>query len=227
MKQGLTVHHVAAADRQGMTPEKVKAEIPPQPDFLQQVFQTETGEESDLFQSQDGQYFTVKVSGVTPPAVRPLDSVREDVREGFIADARNKMLQAKVQALAAQAMQTGSLAAAGKTLGHAPVTSAPIKRGEMNDAFSTNLVSQLFGVPAGAVITGPANKGNGYVLARVLKVDHPEPDVTSPNYVNFRRTAAQQLGETAIESLAVAARTRAGVNIHQATVQRVLGDTPQ
>jgi peptidyl-prolyl cis-trans isomerase D len=227
MKQGLTVHHVAAVDRQGMTPEKVKAEIPSQPEFLQQVFQTETGEESDLFQSQDGQYFTVKVTGVTPPAVRPLASVREDVREGFIADARNKLLQAKVQALVAQAQQSGSLAAAGKALGHAPVTSAPLKRGEMNDAFSTNLVSQLFGAPAGAVITGPANKGNGYVMARVVKVDHPEPDVSSPNYVSFRRTAAQQLSDTAVDSLAVAARARAGVTIHQATVQRVLGDTAQ
>jgi hypothetical protein len=97
----------------------------------------------------------------------------------------------------------------------------------MTDVFSANLISQLFGVQAGAVITGPANKGNGYVMARVVKVDHPQPDVSSPNYVNFRRTAAQQLSDTAVDSLAVAARTQAGVNIHQATLQRALGDTPQ
>jgi len=227
MKVGLAVRQIAGVDRQGMTPERSQAEIPTNPAFLEQVFQTETGEESDLFQSEDGQYFAVKVTGVTPPAVRPLDSVLEEVRQGFIADARSKLLQAKVQTLSEQAMKTGSLAEAGKALGHAPVRSMPLKRGEMNDVFSANLLSQLFGAPAGTVITGPAAIGNGSVIARVVSVNHPEPDVSSAEYANFRRTAGQQLGETAMESLAAAARKEAGVNVHQATVQRILGETPQ
>jgi peptidyl-prolyl cis-trans isomerase D len=227
MKQGLALHHVAAVDRQGMTPEKSEADIPKEPQFLDQAFQTETGEETDLFQTDNGQYFVVKVNGVTPPAVRPLDSVREEVREGFIAEARNRLLQTKVQTLADQAMQSKSLADAGKSLGHAPVTSMPLKRGEMGDVFSVQLTSQLFGAPPGTVITGPAGKGNGFVIARVVKVIHPEADVSSAEYANFRRTAAQQLGETAIDSLAAAARKQAGVNIHQETVQRVLGEAPQ
>ena len=193
MKQGLTVHHVAAADRKGMTPEKIESDIAKVPQLLDQAFQTETGEESDLFQSQDGQYFAVKVNGVTPPAVKPLDSVREEVKEGFIADARNKALQAKVQALAAQAMETGSLAEAGKALGHAPVTSMPLKRGDMNDVFSQTLLAQLFAAHPGTVITGPAGKGNGMVIARVTSVIHPEPDVSSADYLNFRKAAAHAI----------------------------------
>jgi peptidyl-prolyl cis-trans isomerase D len=227
MKQGLTFHHVAAADRQGMTPEKTKAEIPAAPEFLASVFQTETGEESDLAQTNDGQYFAVKVTGVTPPALKPLDSVREEVKEGFIAEARTKALQAKVQALAAQAMMTGSLAEAGKSLGHAPVTSMPLKRGDMNDVFAQPLVAQLFAAQPGTILTGPAGKGNGLVIARVARVNHPEPDVSSMEYQNFRKAAATQLSQTAVDSLATAARQRAGVNIHEATVQRVLGDTQQ
>src|ERR1700704_3118695 len=133
-----------AATKTGLTPEKTPADIPKQPQFLEQVFQTEAGEEGDLFQSEDGQYFAVKMTGVTAPAVKPLDSVREEVREGFTAEARGKLLQAKVQALAAQAMKTGNLAEAGKTVGHSPVTAIPMKRGEMNDVFSTALVGQLF-----------------------------------------------------------------------------------
>jgi hypothetical protein len=85
----------------------------------------------------------------------------------------------------------------------------------------------MFSAPPGTVVNGPAGKGNGVVLARVAKVIHPQPDVSSADYINFRRTAAQQLSVTAIDSLAAAARKEAGVNIHQATVQRVLGDTPQ
>jgi peptidyl-prolyl cis-trans isomerase D len=227
MKQGLMVHHVAAADRQGMTPEKTKADIPAAPQFIDQLFRTEAGEESDLFQSEDGQYFAIKVTKVTPPAVKPLDSVREEVKEGFIAEARSKLLQAKVQALAEQAKKSGNLAEIGKSLGHAPITSMPLKRGEANDVFSTNLLGQLFGSPPGTVVSGPAGKGNGFVIARVVNVNHPEPDVSSAGYAEFRKTAAQQLSETAVESLAAATRKQAGVNIHEATLQRVLGDTQQ
>ena len=61
----------------------------------------------------------------------------------------------------------------------------------------------------------------------MTKVTHPEPDVSSADYVDFRRSAAQQLAMTAVDSLAAAARKKAGVDIHQATVQRVLGDTTQ
>ena len=227
MKQGLTVHHVAAADRKGMTPEKSESEIAKVPQVLDQAFQTETGEDSDLFQSTDGQYFAVKVNGSTPPAVRPLDSVREEVKEGFITEARNKLLQAKVQALSAQAMTNGSLVEAGKTLGRAPLASMPLKRGDMSDIFTMQFIGQVFAVPPGTVITGAAGKGGGIVLARVARVDHPQPDLSSAVYANFRRTAAQQLSVTAVDSLAAAARKKAGVNIHQETVQRVLGDVPQ
>jgi hypothetical protein len=51
--------------------------------------------------------------------------------------------------------------------------------------------------------------------------------LSSADYTNFRRSASQQLGETAVDTLAAAARKQAGVSIHQATVQRVLGETPQ
>jgi len=227
MKQGLTLKHVASVDKGGMTPEKTKAEIPAQPQFLDQVFQTESGEESDLFQTDDSHYYVVKVTNVMPPAVRPLDSVREEVREGFIKEAQNKLLQTKVQALADQAMKSGSLAEAGKSLGHAPVTSVAMKRGDTGDVFSQDLSRRLFSTTAGAIITGPAGKGNGMVLARVVKVEHQEPDLSSAEYNNFRKSASQQLGETTVDTLAAAARKQAGVNIHQETVQRVLGETPQ
>jgi peptidyl-prolyl cis-trans isomerase D len=210
-----------------MTPERSAADLPKVPALLERAFQTETGEESDLFQSEDGQYFALKVSGVTPPAVRPLESVREEVREAFITDKRNQLLQAKVKALTDQATQARSLAEAGKALGRAPLTSQPLKRGDMSDVFSPQLIGTLFSTPAGVAVANNEAKGSGVVIARVTKVLHPEPDLSSAEYANFRRSAAQQLGLTTVDTVAAAAKKDAGVTIHQATVQRVLGDTPQ
>jgi peptidyl-prolyl cis-trans isomerase D len=227
MKLGLTVHHVAGADRKGMTPEETKADIPMEAQFLDQVFMTDSGQESDTFQSQDGQYFALKVTGITPPALKPLDSVREQVREGFLKDAGAKLLQEKVKTLADQATKEMGLAGVGKVLGHAPVMSKPMRRSDMDDVFSMNLTAQLFAVQQGMLVTGPAGKGDGVVLARVVAVNHPEPDLSSAEYANFRKVVGQQLGETTIDTLAAASRKEVGVTVHQAVVQRVVGETQQ
>jgi len=194
---------------------------------MDQVFQTETGEESDLFSTEDGASYAVKVTGITPPAIKPVDQVREQVREGYLKDTREKALQTKVQAFADQAMKAGSLVEVGRTLRRAPTTTMPLKRLQTDDVFSTELSKQLFAATPGTVVTGPAAKGGGYVIARVAKVERPEPDVSGTEYGTFRQTAGQELGATAVESLAAAARKDAGVNVHQATVSRVLGETPQ
>jgi len=228
MKEGLMVHHVAATDRQGMTPERSESEVAKIPLLLERAFQTETGEESDLFQSEDGLYFALKMDGVTPPAVRPLESVREEVREAFVAEKRNQLLAAKVKTLADEGTKTKSLAAAGKSLGHAPLTSQPLKRNEMSEVFSAQLLNQLFSNPAGvAVAATAATAGKGVVIAQVTKVLHPEPDLSSAAYVNFRRSAAQQLGLTTVDTVAAAAKKQVGVTVHQETLQRVLGDNQQ
>jgi hypothetical protein len=93
----------------------------------------------------------------------------------------------------------------------------------MDDVFSGQLNGQLFATPLGAVISGPAGKGDGYVIARVTQVTHPMPDVSAASYTTFRQAAAQQLGETAVDGIAAAARQNARVNIHEATLQRSLG----
>ena len=69
MKHGLIVRQVVAADRNGMTPEGGVADIPLVPDFLEQVFQVETGDEGDLFMTMEGGFYAIKMNSITPPAV--------------------------------------------------------------------------------------------------------------------------------------------------------------
>lgn len=216
-KQSLTVHHVPAVDRQGMTPENTQADIPKSMQFLDQAFRTEGGEESDLFQDESGNNFAIRVVKVSPPAVKPLDSVREVVKEEWLKEQRGKLLQTKSQQFVADARKAGSLDEAGKAAGHAPVTSMPLKRGATSDVFSMDLMEQIFAVPPGSVVSGAAGKGDAMVIAKVVSANTPQPDVTAAEYTNFRKAAAQQLGEGLVDSVAAAARLRAGVNIHRAT----------
>ena len=224
MKQGLIVRQIVAADRNGMTPEGGVADIPLVPDFLDQVFQVETGDESDLFMTMEGGAYAVKMNSITPPTVKPLDQVREQVRDAFIADARAKLLQTKVATLSDEARKTGSLAEVARTLKRQPTMSMPLRRGQADNVISQALSNQIFGAPQGSIVTGQAASGGGQVIARVANVTHPEPDVSAMEYEQFRQAAAQQLSETVVDTLASAARADAGVTIHDATLQRVLGE---
>jgi peptidyl-prolyl cis-trans isomerase D len=224
MKHGLIVRQIVAADRNGMTPEGGVADIPLVPDFLEQVFQIETGDEGDLFMTMEGGAYAVRMNSITPPAVRPFDQVREQVREAFIADARAKLLQTRVQTLTDEASKSGSLAEAARALRRTPTTSAPLRRGQTDNVVTAALSNQIFGAPQGAIVTGQAASGGGQVIARVASVVHPEPDVSAMEYEQFRQTAAQQLSETIVDTMAQAARADAGVTVHDATVQRILGE---
>ena len=224
MKHGLIVRQIVAADRNGMTPEGGVADIPLVPDFLEQVFQIETGDESDLFMTMEGGAYAVKMNSITPPAVKPLEQVREQVREAFVADARTKLLQTKVAALSDEARKTGSLAEAARSLRRQPTTSMPLRRGQADNVVSQALSNQIFGVPQGSIVTGQAASGGGQVIARVTNVTHPEPDVSAMEYEQFRQAAAQQLSETIVDTMASAARTDAGVTVHEPTLQRILGE---
>jgi peptidyl-prolyl cis-trans isomerase D len=224
MKHGLIVRQVVAADRNGMTPEGGVADIPLQPDFLEQIFQIETGDESDLFMTMEGGAYAVKMNSITPPAVKPLDQVREQVREAFLAEARQKLLTTRVQMLADEARRTGTLAEVGRTLRRAATTSMPLRRGQTDNVVSQALSAQLFSASQGAIVTGAAGNNNGQVIARVVNVVHPEPDVTAMEYEQFRQGASQQLSETIVDTMAKTARADAGVTVHDATVQRILGE---
>ena len=224
MKQGLTVRQVVAADRNGMTPEGGVADIPLVPDFLEQVFQIETGDEGDLFTTMEGGSYAIKMNAITPPTVRPLDQVREQVREGFLAEARTKALQATVQTLAEEARKSGSLAEAGRALRKMPTTSMPLRRAQADNVVSQALSADIFAAQPNAIVTGAAAMGPDFVIARLVGIQHPEPDVTAAEYEQFRQTTSQELSATIVDTMAAAARIDAGVTIHDATIQRILGD---
>jgi peptidyl-prolyl cis-trans isomerase D len=226
MKQGLIVRQVVASDRNGMTPEGGAADIPLVPDFLEQVFSMQEGDEGDLFQTMEGGLYAIRLTSVTPPAVRPFEQVREQVREAYMTDARNRALQTRMQTFADEARKTGTLAEPARVLRRMPTTSMPLRRGQADSVISSTLAGEIFNAPSGAIVTGAAASGGGQVIARVVNVTHPEPDVTAAEYAQFRQTTAQQLSETIIDTMAAAARADAGVTIHEATVQRITGEAP-
>ena len=54
-------------DKNGLTPDGEKlADLPADPEFLSTAFTAEVGEDSDPFPAKSGDYYAIKVDGVTP-----------------------------------------------------------------------------------------------------------------------------------------------------------------
>ena len=222
-KVGLNAVHVAAVDRAGLAPDGSKANVPAPAAFLQQVFTVEAGEEGDTFQGDEQHSYAIKVVGVTPPALKPLDKVRDEVVKGWTEAKRANLLADRVKALAAQAQKDGNLAGVAKTLGHEPAVSAALRRDAHNDVFSPPVLAELFATPPGKVVSGPLGKGTGFVIARAARVQNPDATVAMGEFEDNRRQLAQQVANDLVQTMAGSARLTQGATVNQDSFNRFFG----
>jgi peptidyl-prolyl cis-trans isomerase D len=224
LKTGMHAVTVPAVDSKGMTPDGQKAAVPDEPEFLAQVFKAEVGDEGDPFQTKDGDLFVLRVDGVTPPKVRPLDQVRADATTAYAGEQRSKLLEAKAKALAAEAAKQQSLANVAAGLGATPQMSGILTRGTPADPFPQALIEKIFEAPPGGTVYGEAAKDGAYIVARVTGIAHPPTMPTSdPRYKRFIASLSSQLGDDLPTAFSSAARAKQGVEIDQKMADRVTG----
>ena len=223
-KVGMHVVHVAAVDQNGLTPDGTKAQIPAEPEFLSQVFKAEPGDEGDPFGASDNLEFVLKVNGVTPPKLKPLDSIRAEVTAAWMAQERAKRLADKAKQLAAQATAAHSLSAIAATLSTTVQSSGPLSRESATEMFPKALIDDIFLTPAATAVSGPTAKGDTYIVALVTGVAHPQIPVGAPEYQQqFLGKLNEDSQKDVVYSLAQAARKKATVTINQKQVDQVIG----
>ncbi len=222
-KLGLSAAHVAAVDRNGLAPDGTKANVPAPAVFLQQAFAAEAGEEGDLFQSDDQHSFAIKVVGVTPPTLKPLDKVRDEVVKGWMEAARAKLLAARVKSLTQEAQNDGNLAAVAKAAGRPVAASEALKRNKPTDIFSAAVLADLFAHLPGKVVSGPFGKGSGFVIARVTKVQNQDPAAAASESQDTEKQITQQISTDIVGSMAESARATQGATINEASLNRYFG----
>jgi len=199
------------------------APIPADPAFLERVFATEAGEESLLFIGTDQSIeFAVRVNGVRPTALRPLDDVRDEVEAAWTEEARANALKEMAVGVADDA-QTTSVPAVADGLQREAVVSMPLGRDSYDDLFGPELLQQIFSVPAGSVIYGLTATQGEYIVARIEEVTHPMQDVTAADYQDLSDTLGAQLGNDLIDAFAKAAQEEAGVTTYPAVIDTTLG----
>ena len=217
---GMQSGHIAAIDRNGLGPDG-KPVGPAGDEFRAQVFAADIGEAGDPFESKDGHYFAIKVDGVVPPKLKPLDQVRADATAAWTAEQSAALLRAKAESLATDANRTQNLTAAAAAV-HASVQSSPaLTRRTADDTFSADLVRAIFTAAPGAAVIGPLGKGDGLVIARVTGIAHPS--LPQGFERQGQQIVSQQFADDLVQSFETAARTKEHVTIHRDMADKVTG----
>jgi len=221
-KSGMKFIHVAAVDAKGLDPSGNKIAGVDNADLRSAIFKAEVGEDGDPFPSADQtHYFAIKVDGVTPPKVKPVDAVRAEATARWIAEQKQLQLKAKAMALAAKANADHSLNGVAASLGATLQTSPALTRGTTTAPFTADVVKAIYDAPPGGTVAVPV--AGGYLLARVSGISHPAPPMDL-SYVQGVRQLSSQIAQDMTLGLAKSEEAAHGTTVNQKLVdQTVIG----
>jgi peptidyl-prolyl cis-trans isomerase D len=221
-KAGMKSGKFAAIDKNGLDPSGNKPDgAPADPEFYTQAFGYEVGDDNDPFQAKSGEYYDIKIDGVTPPKLKPLADVHAEAIAAWTAEQRQQALQKKAAELAARAIIDKSLTNIAREL-KVPVQQSPgLARNSADTTFSQALVEKIFDAPPGGIVEAPQAVGPNFIIAQVSGIQHDS--TTGPDFAaGAAQLSLQAAGDISI-SYANAARDREGVKVNQQMLNSALG----
>lgn len=222
-KLDLEVTRISALDVQGKDAEG--ASVPPaeaEPSLAATAFETAEGELSSLVDAADGGYYVLRVDAVTPAAVRPLEAVRDRVREDWRAAQRAKAAQERAAGIVERLQGGASMAEIASELGQEVKTSNAVTRDGSDAAawLDSGAVAKLFTLEQGGVAAAPA--GDDQVIMRLAEIRQPgptdQPTVVSQINDSLRGAMAADL----VNGFMAAVQQEIPVSIDRASIENLL-----
>ncbi len=211
----LKLRGIAGIDREGngLDGKPVK-NIPTDPQFITDIFDTDAGSESDLRENKDGGYYILRVDSISPPAVRPLADIRNEVTAAWRAQSTGEKLEQLAGEMLKAAEAGKALPEAAKPLGLKVTQSPPIGRSFTDDQTSAALTAKLFTGKPGDSFAEPAPKG-GYVIARLREIRPPSLSGNSDAVAKLGRDLSKNFSEDMLAQFQSVLERRYDVEINQ------------
>jgi len=193
---GLTITRVAAIDRSGRDPSgRPVSGLPAFADFLKVAFSKSADAEPALHETESGAYFMLAVHGITLPALRPLATVRDQVRVAWKEDQSNAAAAKSAQEVLAKLKLGEQPSALAQTRGWSLKTTRPIMRYELGKVpeISPELLMRLFALRVGESVAAATLDRKGHVVARLKEIRAPEPAQASEVKAKLRSALEQAM----------------------------------
>jgi peptidyl-prolyl cis-trans isomerase D len=220
----LRLVEVAAMDAEGRDRAGNPVELGTARDeIIAAVFEARPGEASRLTEARDGSFYAVRVAEVTPPALRPFESVAAEVRAAWERQERRRAMEAQAAALVAAVAGGRTLDQAAREAGWTPRRTEPFARDAAGAAaLPPQLAAALFALKPGeaTMIEG----GAGFLVAAVAEVLRAPED--APAIERERAAIAAALADDLEAQFVRALRERAEVTISPQAVRLIAGEAP-
>lgn len=216
----------ARIDGQGRAPDGTEVELPVAPvaraAALRVIFSTERGAPPRLQEGEWG-FMAVEVRDITPPALRPLDSIREQVTAAYLANARRRFQEERAAALLAATRGGQTLAAAAEAAGITVEELGPFGRSpEGGNPMPQDLLGPVFelrGTEATMV-----ERPQSFAVVQLLAVTQADPSGEAAALTTLRAEVAQNMAEDLEAQYQAALRARANVRINPRVLEQVVGN---
>ncbi len=222
---GLTVKKVDAISRSGRDPgDQEVAGLPDTRPFLREAFDLESGGESLVIETANGDYFVVRVDGVTPSAQRPLAEVRDEVLTAWREQEIDRLLSERAESLAQRLGEAGDLAGIGSSEGLDLAKTEPLRRDETNaeKVPAPELTARLFDAKLNGVVTAPA--ADGYVVAKLIEILPADPAGDSEGLEALQEQLAAGLQQDFMAQFIAALRERYDITVNEQLVDQLTGN---
>jgi peptidyl-prolyl cis-trans isomerase D len=151
--------------------------LPKAPEFLRSVFDANIGDELELKESEDGSYFLFRVDNVVESALRPLDTVRDKVKQALLDEKRAEAAKVEIAELAEKVKGGADLKSLADGVKITYATSKPVILTETprETGINAQVAAELFKGRIGASSAGGSSDGKSQILARVSKIEEADP----------------------------------------------------
>ena len=214
---GLKVKTYDNVDARGQDPSGKQVVIGPgAAELVQAAFATRESAESDLLETQRGEYFVVRTDRVTPARIPTLNEVEAKVIEAWQAEERRKLADAKVKEAVEKADAGADLATLAKELGLEVRTTKAVTRFEADQPnyLTQPVVLALFKLAPGKVQS--VRTVEGTVIVRLKQVDAADLGKDKEALDRFAKQMDTMVANDLILQLIAALRTKYGVTVDEA-----------
>lgn len=222
---GARFGEVALVDATGRDPNGDRvADLPSDPDFLVRVFDTELNADPVLIEGSGNDFYALRVEGITPAALRPLDTVKDDVAGAWEVDQREKALAALTADLRSRLADGTTLSEIAEELEKDVETLGPGIRSDRTLGISDDLVAALFDADKGDALEGAAADGLSRIVGTVTEII---PATTEDDEIMVDRmteTYARFLSDDFINTFQLSSQNRHPVQVNQQAIEAVFTD---
>ncbi len=214
----LKVVKIPAVDRNGNDRNGKPISNLPGGDFLNIAFSTEEGSESPLSETGRDGYFLLRVNDVTPPVLKPLDTIKAEVVRAWKDEKRAEKSKAAAQAIVDRVNGGAGLDVIASEMG-LRVNALPAltrRPGKIPQGISKALIDGMFGVSTykGVMARGDA----GYIVARLKKIAAADPASDKKGALAVSEKLGQSVGFDILAQLAGGLRDQFGFTINRKVV---------